>query len=30
MMDKPVLTLKDLSIEFPTPQGVVQAVKRPG
>jgi ABC-type glutathione transport system ATPase component len=27
MTDKPVLTLKDLSIEFPTPQGVVQAVK---
>ncbi|MEJ6397320.1 ABC transporter ATP-binding protein [Yoonia sp. 208BN28-4] len=25
--DKPVLTLKDLSIEFPTPAGVVQAVK---
>lgn len=25
--NKPVLTLKDLSIEFPTPQGVVQAVK---
>ncbi|MEM9436729.1 MAG: ABC transporter ATP-binding protein [Pseudomonadota bacterium] len=24
---KPVLTLKDLSIEFPTPKGVVQAVK---
>ncbi len=24
--DKPVLTLKDLSIEFPTPKGVVQAV----
>lgn len=27
MTDKPVLTLKDLSIEFPTPKGVVQAVK---
>ena len=27
MTDKPVLTLRDLSIEFPTPQGVVQAVK---
>ncbi len=27
MADKPVLTLRDLSIEFPTPQGVVQAVK---
>lgn len=27
MADKPVQTLKDLSIEFPTPQGVVQAVK---
>ena len=26
-LEKPVLTLKDLSIEFPTPQGVVQAVK---
>ncbi|MEO1747155.1 MAG: ABC transporter ATP-binding protein, partial [Pseudomonadota bacterium] len=26
MTDKPVLTLKDLSIEFPTPKGVVQAV----
>lgn len=25
--NKPVLTLKDLSIEFPTPAGVVQAVK---
>lgn len=25
--NKPVLTLKDLSIEFPTPQGIVQAVK---
>jgi ABC-type glutathione transport system ATPase component len=25
--NKPVLTLKDVSIEFPTPQGVVQAVK---
>ena len=25
--DKPVLTLKDISIEFPTPRGVVQAVK---
>jgi len=25
--NKPVLTLKDLSIEFPTPEGVVQAVK---
>ncbi len=27
MSDKPVLTLRDLSIEFPTPKGVVQAVK---
>ncbi len=27
MTDKPVLTLKDLSIDFPTPQGVVHAVK---
>ena len=27
MTDKPVLTLKDLSIEFPTPKGIVQAVK---
>lgn len=27
MTDKPVLTLKDISIEFPTAQGVVQAVK---
>lgn len=27
MTDKPVLTLRDLSIEFPTPNGVVQAVK---
>lgn len=27
MTDKPVLTLKDLSIEFPTPNGIVQAVK---
>jgi len=27
MTDKPVLTLRDLSIEFPTPHGVVQAVK---
>ncbi|MEM1237893.1 MAG: ABC transporter ATP-binding protein [Pseudomonadota bacterium] len=27
MTSKPVLTLKDLSIEFPTPKGVVQAVK---
>ncbi|WP_147124663.1 ABC transporter ATP-binding protein [Shimia ponticola] len=27
MTDKPVLTLKDLSIEFPTPKGVVEAVK---
>ncbi|NNJ66719.1 MAG: ABC transporter ATP-binding protein [Boseongicola sp.] len=27
MTDKPVLTLRDLSIEFPTPTGVVQAVK---
>lgn len=26
-LEKPVLTLKDLSIEFPTPKGVVQAVK---
>jgi len=26
MTEKPVLTLKDLSIEFPTPKGVVQAV----
>ena len=26
-MSSPVLTLKDLSIEFPTPKGVVQAVK---
>ncbi|MEM8914761.1 MAG: ATP-binding cassette domain-containing protein, partial [Pseudomonadota bacterium] len=26
MIDKPVLTLKDLSIEFPTPKGIVQAV----
>ena len=26
-MTGPVLTLSDLSIEFPTPQGVVQAVK---
>lgn len=26
MTDRPVLTLKDISIEFPTPQGVVQAV----
>ena len=27
MTDNPVLTLRDLSIEFPTPKGVVQAVK---
>ena len=27
MTEKPVLTLKDLSIEFPTAKGVVQAVK---
>ena len=27
MTDKPVLTLKDLSIEFPTPKGIVRAVK---
>ncbi|MEM8859432.1 MAG: ABC transporter ATP-binding protein, partial [Chloroflexota bacterium] len=27
MTDKPVLTLRDLSIEFPTAQGIVQAVK---
>lgn len=27
MSNRPVLTLKDLSIEFPTPQGVVHAVK---
>ncbi|MEM9207108.1 MAG: ABC transporter ATP-binding protein [Pseudomonadota bacterium] len=27
MTDKPVLTLKDLSIEFPTPKGIVAAVK---
>ena len=27
MTDKPVLTLKDLSIEFPTPKGIVKAVK---
>ncbi|MGR3490721.1 MAG: ATP-binding cassette domain-containing protein, partial [Shimia sp.] len=27
MTDKPVLTLKDLTIEFPTPKGVVTAVK---
>lgn len=27
MTDKPVLTLRDLSIEFPTSKGVVQAVK---
>lgn len=27
MTDKPVLTLRDLSIEFPTPAGIVQAVK---
>ena len=27
MTDKPVLTLRDLSIEFPTPAGVVKAVK---
>ncbi|GIT90698.1 ABC transporter ATP-binding protein [Jannaschia pagri] len=27
MPDTPVLTLRDLSIDFPTPQGVVQAVK---
>lgn len=27
MTDKPVLTLRDLSIEFPTPQGVVLAVR---
>ncbi len=27
MTDKPVLTLKDLSIEFPTPQGIVLAVR---
>lgn len=27
MTDKPVLTLRDLSVEFPTPKGVVQAVK---
>lgn len=27
MTDKPVLTLRDLSIEFPTPQGVVEAVR---
>ncbi len=26
-LDKPVLTLRDISIEFPTPKGVVQAVK---
>lgn len=26
-ISKPVLTLRDLSIEFPTPKGVVQAVK---
>lgn len=26
-VDKPVLTLRDLSIEFPTPKGVVKAVK---
>ncbi|WP_298437477.1 ABC transporter ATP-binding protein [uncultured Jannaschia sp.] len=26
-LDKPVLTLRDLSIEFPTPKGIVQAVK---
>jgi ABC-type glutathione transport system ATPase component len=25
--DKPVLTMQDISIEFPTPRGVVQAVK---
>ncbi len=25
--DKPVLTLRDVSIEFPTPKGIVQAVK---
>ena len=24
---KPVLTMEDISIEFPTPRGVVQAVK---
>ncbi|MCK0149169.1 ABC transporter ATP-binding protein [Marivita sp. S6314] len=27
MTDKPVLTLRDLSIEFPTTKGIVQAVK---
>ncbi|MDJ1017498.1 MAG: ABC transporter ATP-binding protein [Paracoccaceae bacterium] len=27
MTDKPILTLKDVSIEFPTPSGIVQAVK---
>ncbi|SHG95059.1 ABC transporter ATP-binding protein [Marivita hallyeonensis] len=27
MTDKPVLTLRDLSIEFPTPKGLVKAVK---
>ncbi|MEM9854451.1 MAG: ATP-binding cassette domain-containing protein, partial [Pseudomonadota bacterium] len=27
MTNRPVLTLRDLSIEFPTPKGVVQAVK---
>lgn len=27
VIDKPVLTMKDISIEFPTPRGVVQAVK---
>ncbi len=27
MTDRPVLTLRDLSIDFPTPQGVVQAVR---
>ncbi len=27
MTDKPVLTLRDVSIEFPTPKGIVQAVK---
>ncbi len=27
MTDKPILTLKDISIEFPTPGGIVKAVK---
>ncbi len=27
MTDRPVLTLRDLSVDFPTPQGVVQAVR---